>query len=125
MISARADYVGITDDEALEAFQLCTRMEGNHSGPGMRPRALAHIAKLAPTLGQRPDHPAEFVGARRQGCADGGGTSGCRFVSRIASRFAALRAEGRGALIPFLEAYDPDLATSTAILAGMPARARI
>jgi tryptophan synthase alpha chain len=41
-------------------------------------------------------------------------------VSRIAARFAALRAEGRGALIPFLEAFDPDLATSTAILRGMP-----
>ena len=41
-------------------------------------------------------------------------------MSRIAARFAALRAEGRGALIPFLEAYDPDLATSTAILHGMP-----
>jgi tryptophan synthase alpha chain len=42
-------------------------------------------------------------------------------LSRIAARFAALRAEGRGALIPFLEAYDPDLATSTEILRGMPA----
>jgi tryptophan synthase alpha chain len=42
-------------------------------------------------------------------------------VSRIAARFAALKREGRGALIPFLEAYDPDLETSTAILAGMPA----
>jgi tryptophan synthase alpha chain len=42
-------------------------------------------------------------------------------VSRIAARFAALRAEGRGALIPFLEAYDPDLHTSTEILHGMPA----
>jgi len=41
-------------------------------------------------------------------------------VSRIAARFAALRAEGRGALIPFLEAYDPDPATSMAILRGMP-----
>jgi tryptophan synthase alpha chain len=41
-------------------------------------------------------------------------------VSRIAARFAALRAEGRGALIPFLEAYDPDRATSMAILRGMP-----
>ncbi len=40
---------------------------------------------------------------------------------RIAARFAQLRAEGRGALIPFLEAYDPDLATSMAILRGMPA----
>jgi tryptophan synthase alpha chain len=41
-------------------------------------------------------------------------------MSRIAARFAALRAEGRGALIPFLEAYDPDPATSMAILRGMP-----
>ena len=42
-------------------------------------------------------------------------------MSRIAARFAALRAEGRGALIPFLEAWDPDAATSMALLRGMPA----
>lgn len=42
-------------------------------------------------------------------------------MSRIAARFAALRAEGRGALIPFLEAGDPDAATSLEILRGMPA----
>ncbi len=42
-------------------------------------------------------------------------------MSRIAARFAALRAENRGALIPFLEAGDPDLATAEAILHGMPA----
>ena len=42
-------------------------------------------------------------------------------MSRIASRFAVLKQEGRGALIPFLEAYDPDHATSLAILKGMPA----
>ena len=41
-------------------------------------------------------------------------------MSRIAARFAALRQEGRGALIPFLEAYDPDAETSMAILRGMP-----
>ena len=41
-------------------------------------------------------------------------------MSRIAARFAALRAEGRGALIPFLEAWDPDGATSMDILRGMP-----
>ncbi len=41
-------------------------------------------------------------------------------MSRIAETFAALRAEGRGALIPFLEAYDPDADTSMAILQGMP-----
>ncbi len=41
-------------------------------------------------------------------------------ASRIAARFAALKAEGRGALIPFLEAWDPDAATSMALLRGMP-----
>jgi tryptophan synthase alpha chain len=41
-------------------------------------------------------------------------------VSRIEARFAALKQEGRGALIPFLEAYDPDGATSMEILRGMP-----
>ena len=41
-------------------------------------------------------------------------------MSRIAARFAALKQEGRGALIPFLEAFDPDRATSAAILRGMP-----
>ena len=41
-------------------------------------------------------------------------------MSRIAARFAALRAEARGALIPFLTAYDPDRATSLALLRGMP-----
>src|SRR5277367_706292 len=42
-------------------------------------------------------------------------------MSRIATRFAALKKEGRGALIPFLEAWDPDGATSMALLRGMPA----
>jgi tryptophan synthase alpha chain len=41
-------------------------------------------------------------------------------VSRIAARFAALRREGRAALIPFVEAWDPDAATSMALLRGMP-----
>ena len=41
-------------------------------------------------------------------------------MSRIPARFASLRAEGRGALIPFLTAFDPDRATSAALLRGMP-----
>ena len=41
-------------------------------------------------------------------------------MTRIAARFAALKNENRGAIIPYLEAYDPDEATSTAILHGMP-----
>jgi len=42
-------------------------------------------------------------------------------LSRIAARFASLKREDRGALIPYLSAYDPDPATSLAILRGMPA----
>ena len=41
-------------------------------------------------------------------------------MSRIKAKFDSLKAEGRGALIPFLEAYDPDPGTSMAILRGMP-----
>ena len=41
-------------------------------------------------------------------------------MSRIAARFAALKAEGRGALVTYLQAYDPDPATSLAILRGLP-----
>ena len=42
-------------------------------------------------------------------------------MSRIARRFADLRAERRGGLIPFIEAFDPDPDTSMALLRGMPA----
>jgi tryptophan synthase alpha chain len=42
-------------------------------------------------------------------------------VTRIARRFSALEREGRGALIPFVEAWDPDAGTSMALLRGMPA----
>ena len=41
-------------------------------------------------------------------------------MSRIAARFTALKQEGRGALIPFIEAWDPDGETSLALLRGMP-----
>ncbi len=45
----RVEYVSATDDEALEAFQLCTRLEGII--PALEPsHALAFVSKLAPTL---------------------------------------------------------------------------
>ncbi|GLR65523.1 tryptophan synthase alpha chain [Acidocella aquatica] len=40
-------------------------------------------------------------------------------MSRIAGVFANLRAQGRAALIPFVEAYDPNRETSLALLRGM------
>lgn len=41
-------------------------------------------------------------------------------LSRIDRRFAALKAEGRAALVTFVTAGDPDLETSKAILNGLP-----
>lgn len=39
---------------------------------------------------------------------------------RIGERFAALKREGRGGLIPFITAGDPDIATSSALLERLP-----
>ena len=47
--AGRIDYEPITDTEALEAFQLCSRLEGII--PALEPaHALAHVGKIAPTL---------------------------------------------------------------------------
>ena len=47
--TGRVNYVAATDREALEAFQLCTRLEGII--PALEPsHALAYVAKLAPSL---------------------------------------------------------------------------
>jgi tryptophan synthase alpha chain len=42
-------------------------------------------------------------------------------TNRIADRFAAVRAEGRPALVTFVMAGDPDLATAQAVLEALPA----
>jgi len=45
----RVEYVAATDTEALEAFQLCSRLEGII--PALEPsHALAHVKKIAPDL---------------------------------------------------------------------------
>lgn len=47
--NGRVNYVAITDKEALDALQFCTRMEGII--PALEPsHALAQVMKLAPTL---------------------------------------------------------------------------
>ena len=45
----RVNYVPVTDDEAVEAFQLLAKLEGIL--PALEPaHALAYVTKLAPTL---------------------------------------------------------------------------
>ena len=47
------DYVYATDREALDAIQLCSRLEGII--PALEPaHALAHVLRIAPDL--PPDH---------------------------------------------------------------------
>jgi len=47
--TGRVQYVSVTDDEALEAFKLCTKVEGII--PALEPaHALAHVIKIAPEL---------------------------------------------------------------------------
>ena len=47
--SGRVTYVSATDQEALEAFQLCSKKEGII--PALEPsHALAHVARIAPEL---------------------------------------------------------------------------
>jgi tryptophan synthase beta chain len=49
--TGRVSYVPATDAEALEAFQLLTRLEGII--PALEPaHALAHVMKIAPTMGK-------------------------------------------------------------------------
>jgi tryptophan synthase beta chain len=45
----RVEYMSATDDEALSAFQLCSKMEGII--PALEPaHALAHVIKVAPSM---------------------------------------------------------------------------
>jgi tryptophan synthase beta chain len=47
--SGRVEYVAATDEEALDAFKLCSLVEGII--PALEPaHALAHVAKIAPNL---------------------------------------------------------------------------
>ncbi len=50
-VSERAEYVSVTDEEALAAFRLLSETEGII--PALEPaHALAHLAKLLPELGE-------------------------------------------------------------------------
>ena len=50
-ISARAKYVAVTDDEAVDAFEYLSRIEGII--PAIESaHAIAYAMKLAPTMGK-------------------------------------------------------------------------
>ena len=123
--TGRAEYVSITDDEALAAFHECCRIEGII--PALESaHALAYAAKLAATMAKdkillvnlsgRGDKDMNTV-AERSGLDFSPGRSGAAgpdILNRIDATFAKLRAAGRTALIPYVTVGDPSLALDAA-----------
>jgi tryptophan synthase beta chain len=64
--TGRAEYVAVTDGEALEGFRLLSETEGII--PALEPaHAIAYVAKLAPTL---PQDSIVLVGLSGRGDKD-------------------------------------------------------
>jgi tryptophan synthase beta subunit len=64
--TGRVTYISATDDEALDAFKLCCKLEGII--PALEPsHALAKVIEMAPDLPQGPSDGDEHVRTRRQG----------------------------------------------------------
>ncbi len=74
--SGRCEYVSVTDDEALQAFQLLSHTEGII--PALETaHAVAHVAKLAPKLG-----PEKIIVINLSGRGD----KDCTEVARLLGR---------------------------------------
>ena len=66
--TGRAEYVAITDDEAVNAFEYLSRMEGII--PAIESaHAVAHAMKLAPTMGQDQIMVINISGRGDKDCA--------------------------------------------------------
>ena len=119
--TGRVTYLSATDDEALAAFQLLSRLEGII--PALEPaHAIAKVMELAP---KRPRDHLMVVNLSGRGDKDvpqvGGYPEGQEEVTtRIDARFAELKKQGRSAFITFLMAGDPDPATSLEIIKALP-----
>ncbi len=70
-----AEYVPVTDAQAMEGLQLLTRLEGII--PALESaHAIYHAVQLAPTLSARADHRGEPVRTRGQGRGRGDAPAG-------------------------------------------------
>ena len=96
---------------------------GDHPGARVRARARDGAQARAAALA-RGDADREPLGPRGQGRAAGPraaprARSGPALMGRIGDRFASLRARGERALIPFLTAGDPDLASTQSLVLAL------
>ncbi len=104
-------YLSATDEEALAAFQLLSKLEGII--PALEPaHALAKVSELAPNAAEgSPDGASTCpAAATRTSRRSPISSKGRQIVTtRIDTRFAELKAEGRAAFVTFVMAGDPDL----------------
>ena len=87
--TGRAEYVAVTDEEAVNAFEYLSRTEGSFP-PSSRPHAVGPRYKAGPRPGEGQDHRSQYFRPRRQGlrrhCPVQRG--GDLRMSRIAEAFA-------------------------------------
>jgi tryptophan synthase alpha chain len=117
----RVQFLSATDDEAVEAFQLCSKLEGII--PALESaHALAKVPEIAAKKAKGSFDGGQSFGPRRQGFGVSRGISGKQDLmsTRIDKRFAALKKEGRAALVTFIMAGDPEYDTSLAIAKALP-----
>ncbi len=112
----RAEYVSITDDEALKALQRPVPARRHHPRAGIGARGgLRRQDRALDAEGQGA--AGQPLRPRRQGHADGRRPHGHQaLMSRIAGRFAELKAAGRKALIPYITAGDPQQASTVPLM---------
>src|SRR5580692_7760562 len=93
----------------------------HHSGAGAGARAGPCQRSRAKEAEGSPDG-GQYLRARRQGSRFRGALSGKQraMTARMDRRFAALREQGRAALVTFTMAGDPDYASALAILKALP-----
>ena len=111
--SGRAEYVGISDEEALKAFHDCCRIEGIM--PALESsHAIAQAVKMAPSLPRDKVILVSLSGRGDRTCipSPNAAASSCDAMTtrndRIAAAFARTAASGRAsALIPYIAAGDP------------------
>ena len=117
---AASTYLSATDQEALDAFQLLTRLEGII--PALESaHAIAKVTELAPK--RRKEH-LMVVNLSGRGDKDIPQVAeilkGKAVTTRIDTRFADLKREGRAAFVTYVMCGDPDIETSLAIIKALP-----
>ena len=101
--TGRAQYVPVTDDEAVDAFEYLSRVEGII--PAIESaHAVAHAMKIAPKMSKDKIIVITISGRGDKDCAAMARYRGRTFMSKIKNAF-----ENGKAFIPFITFGDPDI----------------